>query len=119
MIRRMLKLVWTGVVLAFVAYILFFTRLGDRTPFQHLMRVAGTDEAKELGREVTEATGRITKKIGDQVHEATKPPKGDAGTGEAPASVTDRINDLVGEAQEREERIEAARIEAARIEQVE
>jgi hypothetical protein len=107
----MLKLVWTGVVLAFVAYVLFFTRLGDRTPFQHLMRVAGTDEAKELGREVTEATGRITKKIGDQVHEATKPPEADAGASEVPATVTDKIKDLVGDAHAREERIEAERVD--------
>ena len=71
MIRRALRLVWSGAVLAFVAYVLFFVKLGDRTAFQHLMRVAGTDEAQELGREVGAATERITKKIGDQF---TRPP---------------------------------------------
>lgn len=108
MIRRAMRLVWTGAVLAFVAYVLFFVKLGDRTPFQHLMRVAGTDEAKELGREVGAATERITKKIGDQVHEATKPPEQDAGVSKVPASVKDKLRGIADKAQEREEHIEAA-----------
>ena len=111
MIRRMLKLIWTGAVLAFLAYVQFFTRLGDRTPFQHLIRVAGTDEAKELGREVGAATERISKKIGDQVHEATKPPEADAGVSKIPAKVTDEVKEYVDGANERAQRIEAARIE--------
>ena len=111
MIRRMLKLVWTGAVLAFLAYVLFFTRLGNRTPFQHLMRVAGTDEAKELGREVSAATERISKKIGDQVHEATKPPEADAGASQVPAKVTEKVKEYVDGANEREQRVEAARVE--------
>lgn len=109
MIRRALRLVWSGAVLAFVAYVLFFVKLGDRTAFQHLMRVAGTDEAQELGREVGAATERITKKIGDQVHEATKPPEQDAGASEVPATVTEKFKEIVGGADERAERLEAAR----------
>ena len=111
MIRRAIRLVWTGVVLAFVAYILFFTKLGDRTPFQHLMRVAGTDEAQELGREVSAATERITKKIGDQVHEATKPSEEDPETSEVPGQVTEKLKEFIGEATDRDERLEAARVE--------
>ncbi len=104
-----MRLVWTGAVLAFVAYVLFFVKLGERTPFQHLMRVAGTEEAKELGREVGVATERITKKIGDQVHEATKPPEEDAGTSQVPASVSDKFRDVVGGAHDRAERLDSAR----------
>ena len=111
MIRRMLKLMWTGAVLAFVAYVLFFTKLGNRTPFQHLMRVAGTDEAQELGREVSAATERISKKIGDQVHEATKPPEADAGVSKVPAKVTDKLQEYVDGANERAQRVESARVE--------
>ena len=109
MIRRTIRLVWTGAVLAFLAYVLFFVRLGERTPFQHLMRVAGTEEAQELGREVGAATERITKKIGDQVHEATKPPEQDAGASQVPEVVSDKLGDMVGDAQERADRLEASR----------
>lgn len=109
MIRRTIRLVWTGAVLAFLAYVLFFVRLGQRTPFQHLMRVAGTEEAQELGREVGAATERITKKIGDQVHEATKPPEQDGGASQVPKSVSDKLGDMVGGAPSRAERLEAAR----------
>ncbi|MBT8453549.1 MAG: hypothetical protein KJO40_16415 [Deltaproteobacteria bacterium] len=108
MIRRTIRLVWTGAVLAFLAYLLFFVRLGERTPFQHLMRVAGTDEAQELGREVGAATERITKKIGDQVHEATKPPEQDAGAGHVPEKISDKLEGILGDAQERAERLEAS-----------
>ena len=106
MIRRTIRLVWTGAVLAFLAYLLFFVRLGERTPFQHLMRVAGTEEAQELGREVGAATERITKKIGDQVHEATKPPENDAGTSHVPETISDKLGGIIGNAQERAERLD-------------
>ncbi|MGB3049379.1 MAG: hypothetical protein WBB42_00175 [Polyangiales bacterium] len=111
MIRRTIRLVWTGAVLAFLAYVLFFVRLGERTPFQHLMRVAGTEEAQELGREVGVATERITKKIGNQVHEVTKPPDQDAGPSQVPKSVSDKLGGIVGGAHERTDRLEAAREE--------
>jgi hypothetical protein len=114
MIRRTIRLVWTGAVLAFLAYVLFFVRLGERTPFQHLMRLAGTEEAKELGREVGAATERISKKIGDQVHEATKPPEQDAGSSQVPKSVSDKLGDIAGGAHERAERLEAASEEESR-----
>ena len=42
MIRRTIRLVWTGAVLAFLAYVLFFVQLGERTAFEHLMRVINT-----------------------------------------------------------------------------
>ena len=65
MIRRSIRLVWSGAVLAFVAYLLFFVQLGERSAFGHLMRVINTDEAQELGREVSAATERMAKRIGD------------------------------------------------------
>ncbi|MGB5697190.1 MAG: hypothetical protein WBM46_16150 [Polyangiales bacterium] len=109
MIRRSIRLVWTGAVLAFLAYVLFFVQLGDRSAFQHLMRVIHTEEAQELGREVGAATERITKRIGTQVHEVTKPPAEDAGASEVPEAVSNRLQGIVGHSYERERRIDSAR----------
>ena len=72
MIRRVIHMLWSGAILAFLAYLLFFVQLGERTAFGHLMRVMKTDEARELGREVGKATGRLADEIGSQVQEATR-----------------------------------------------
>jgi hypothetical protein len=109
MIRRSIRLVWTGAVLAFLAYVLFFVRLGERSAFQHLMRVINTDEAQELGREVGAATERMAKQISNQVHDATKPPTQDAGASEVPEVVSKQLQGIVGPSYERERRIEGAR----------
>ena len=104
-------LVWTGAVLAFVAYVLFFVQLGERSAFGHLMRVIHTEEAQELGREVGAATERIAKRIGDQVHDATAPPAADAGASEVPEADADSLDGVVGHSYAREQRLEAARQE--------
>jgi hypothetical protein len=109
MIRRSIRLVWTGAVLAFLTYVLFFIQLGERSAFQHLMRVINTDEAQELGREVGAATERITKEIGGQVHQATQPPAQDAGPSEVPEAVSNQLQGIVGHSFDREQRIESAR----------
>ena len=108
MIRRSIRLVWTGAVLAFVAYVLFFVQLGERSAFGHLMRVIKTDEAQELGREVSAATERVAKRIGDQVHDATEPPAVDAGASEVPEALVDSLDSIVGHSYAREDRLEAA-----------
>ena len=112
MIKRSMRLMWRGAVLAFLVYVLFFVQLGERSAFQHLMRVADTDEAQELGREVNAATERITKEIGEQVHDVTQPPAQDAGASQVPEVVSNQFQGVVGHAY-REERIEAAREEPA------
>jgi hypothetical protein len=111
MIRRSIRLVWTGAVLAFVAYLLFFVQLGERSAFGHLVRVINTDEAQELGREVSAATERMAKRIGDQVHDATEPPAEDAGVSQVPEAVADSLEGVVGHSYAREERLETARQE--------
>ena len=83
MIRRAIQFLWSCAVLAFLAYLLFFVQLGERTAFGHLMRVMKTEEARELGREVGKATGRLADEIGNQVQEATR--KDPANAGPAPA----------------------------------
>jgi len=109
MIRRSIRLVWTGAVLAFLAYVLFFVQLGERSPFQHLMRVIHTDEAQELGREVGAATERITKQISVQVNQATQPPAQDAGVSKVPEAVSNQLQGVVRHSYDREQRMDAAR----------
>ena len=111
MIQRSIRLMWRGAILAFLIYVMFFVQLGSHSPFGHLMRVIKTDEARELGREVSAATQRIADQIGDQVHEATQPPAVDAGASEVPEAVSDRLQDIVGHTYAREDRIESARQE--------
>jgi hypothetical protein len=102
---------WRGAILAFLVYLLFFVQLGDRSAFQHLMRVADTEEAQELGREVSAATERITKEIGEQVHDVTQPPDQDAGASQVPEVVSDQLQGIVGHTYDREQRINSARKE--------
>ena len=114
MIRRTIRLLWRGAVIGFLTYAFFFTRLGDRTPFQHMMRVISTQEAQELGYEVGIATKKITKRIGAQVYDATQPPEVDAGASQVPEKVADQFQGVTGHAYRREQHIEAARAEQAR-----
>ncbi|MFA9410617.1 MAG: hypothetical protein ACERK0_05100 [Deltaproteobacteria bacterium] len=111
MIRRSMRLMWRGAILAFLVYVLFFVQLGERSAFQHLMRVADTEEAQELGREVGAATERITKEIGGQVHDVTQPPAQDAGASQVPETISDQLQGIVGHTYAREERIDTAREE--------
>ena len=109
MIHRSIRLMWRGAVLAFLVYVLFFVQLGERSAFGHLMRVIKTDEARELGHEVSVATQRIAQQIGDQVKDANRPPTVDAGASEVPELVQDQLEDVVGHAYAREDRLETAR----------
>ena len=109
MIKRSMRLLWRGAVLSFLIYVLFFVQLGERSAFQHLMRVADTEEAQELGREVSAATERITEEIGGQVHDVTQPPAQDAGASQVPEVVSNQLQGVVGHAYDREQRIDTAR----------
>ena len=111
MIKRSLSLIWMGAVLAFLVYVLFCVQLGELSAFQHLMRVADTDEAQELGREVSAATERISKEIGGQVHDVTQPPAQDAGASQVPEVVSNQLQGVIGHAYDRENRIDTARQE--------
>lgn len=112
MIRRTIRLLWRGAVIGFLAYAVFFARLGNRTPFQHFMRIASTEEAQELSREVSVATERITKHIGDQVYDVAAADLDDppAGVSEAMA---DQRHDIAGHTYQREPHVEAARVQSS------
>lgn len=66
MIRRLFRFVWSIVVLSAVVWFVFFVELGERTLFQHLARIAQTEEAQDLGREVRQAGERV----GDEARRA-------------------------------------------------
>jgi hypothetical protein len=61
---------WGVFVFLCVAYVVMFVKLGERTLFEHAVRIARTDEAKDLGREATEASQRLRGDLADQVRHA-------------------------------------------------
>lgn len=69
MIKRAIQLPLYGLGLLTLAYGLFFVPLGDRTLFQHLKRIAATDEAQELNREVQDATAQAARSVEEKLRE--------------------------------------------------
>ena len=67
MIRRTIELGWSLIILGCLAYVFFTVPLGKRTMFEHLVRIAETDEAQELGDEAVEAGARTINDIGDRI----------------------------------------------------
>lgn len=61
--RSPLSLLGAGVLL----YIFFFVPLGELTAFQHARRIAGTEEARELGQEAGAAARRLEKHLQSEV----------------------------------------------------
>jgi hypothetical protein len=59
MIRGLLKAIVVTVVALVLLYFAFFVTLGRRTLFEHLSRIASTDEAQELGEDVVDAVDRL------------------------------------------------------------
>jgi hypothetical protein len=49
---KLLKILLILGVLAAAGFFAVFVPLGEKTLYQHLIRIAGTDEARELGREL-------------------------------------------------------------------
>ena len=72
MIVRSVKLFWSLLVFASVLWFALFVELGERTLFQHVMRIAQTDEAQDLGREVSEASRRASEEVERTVEESAR-----------------------------------------------
>lgn len=53
MIRRSVDTVIGTICLACIGYVYFFVPVGQRTLFEHTMRIAATEPAQELGRDAT------------------------------------------------------------------
>lgn len=50
-------------------YLFFFVPIGQRTLYEHVRRVAGTEEARELGRDVRGVSQRVLERVSDEVRE--------------------------------------------------
>ena len=72
MIIRSVKFFWSLLVFAAVLWFALFVPLGERTLFQHIMRIAQTDEAQDLGREVNEAGRRMGDEVERTVEESAR-----------------------------------------------
>ena len=98
MIGRLFKLLWTLVVLIVIGYLVFFVKLGDRTFFQHAVRIMQTDEAKELRQEVGQATKRASTTIKTQVSKATGDKSADALIAEVRERLTNEVDKVPADA---------------------
>jgi hypothetical protein len=67
MIRAALKAALYFMTTLALAWLVFFVPLGERTLFEHLWRIAGTEEARDLGREALEAGQRAEDAVRDRV----------------------------------------------------
>ena len=72
MILRPFRWVASIVVTFAVAWVLFMVPFGRFTLFEHLARIARTDEAQELGGEVDEARSRLQNEVVRQVGDAVR-----------------------------------------------
>ena len=70
MIVKSVKLMWSGIVTLAVLWFVFFVELGERTLFQHVLRIAQTEEAQDLGREVGEASRRLGDEVSRSIEES-------------------------------------------------
>jgi hypothetical protein len=52
-------------------YCTFFVQIGSRTLWQHVQRIAGTSEARELGNEIVAVLGSaktaVTRRLGNHI----------------------------------------------------
>lgn len=55
--------------LAVVAYVVLFVPLGRYTLYQHATRIAGTNEAQELGDEAAQAAERLREHVEGELDE--------------------------------------------------
>ena len=67
MIRAALKAVLFLGIFGFSLYLFFFVPLGQRTLYEHIRRIAATDEAQDLRDDVGEAGGRIRDRMRDEL----------------------------------------------------
>jgi hypothetical protein len=70
LIGALFRSVWTLIVLCVVGWFVFFVPLGERTLFQHLRRIAGTEEAQELGRAAVDASRKLGEDLEREIQSA-------------------------------------------------
>jgi hypothetical protein len=74
MIGSIFRSAWSLLVLGVVGYFVFFVPLGERTLFQHMRRIAATDEAGELREEVGVAGQRLADDLRRELEQDAGPP---------------------------------------------
>jgi hypothetical protein len=66
-----------GLLALALVYCTFFVQMGERTFWQHAMRIAGTDEARELGHGIVAALDSaktaVTQKLGNRLGGSASP----------------------------------------------
>ena len=67
MLRFLLKAAFSMLALAGFLYATFFVPLGRHTLYGHLKRIAGTDEARELGAEVSAVVDAARSELSSRV----------------------------------------------------
>lgn len=76
MIRWLIRSAISLVTLCVAAYFFFFVPLGRRTVFEHVVRISQTDEAQDFGREIGDATDRLSDDLGQRVEAAGQKDEG-------------------------------------------
>jgi hypothetical protein len=69
-VRATIKMTLYVTALAALAYVTFLVPLGERTLYEHVVRISRTDEAQDLGREVQNATDRAETELRDRIARA-------------------------------------------------
>jgi hypothetical protein len=70
MIRSAIKGTVYFTALCVLGYLFFFVPLGERTLWEHTRRIAATDEAQELGDDVSVAGERVETAVREKLRDA-------------------------------------------------
>lgn len=69
---KLVKILFSLVLLISFGYVLFFVPLGSRTLYQHLRNISNTDEAQQLRDGLTQKANMVTNDVVDTVPELKK-----------------------------------------------
>lgn len=70
MIRGTIKAIVYLTAFGVLSWLFFFVPLGQRTMWQHVQRVAATEEAQEMGDEVGQASERVEHAVREKLKES-------------------------------------------------
>ena len=79
MIRRAVKALVYVTAFGVLCYLFFFVPLGRRTMWEHVQRIAATDEAQDLSEDVSSASDRAGAAVREKIREVTLDAGRDAG----------------------------------------
>lgn len=85
MLTQALRWVVSAVTALALLYLFFFVPLGTRTLYEHARRVASTEEAQELGRDVSRASQQVLDRTREELESQLRFDLREAGAGDATA----------------------------------